>query len=42
MDHIQGNVTKNVLLPQNDIGVGSGRVGRVFALHELAEGYYPH
>ena len=29
-------------LPQNDIGVGSGRVGRAFALHELAEGYYLH
>ena len=39
MDHIQVNVTK-FELPQNDIGVSSGRVGRAFALHELAEGYY--
>ena len=29
-------------LPQNDIGVGSGWVGRAFALHESAEGYYLH
>ena len=33
-------MSQNFGLPQNDIGVGSGRVGRAFALHELAEGYY--
>ena len=31
---------KDFGLPQNDIGVGSSRVGRAFALHELAKGYY--